>query len=211
MPTVTASPTIVSTTPNSGTLTITNPSNVVSANGVFASVSSVAPDHEFTPVISHAILATGFDFSTVPDSATLTGITYEGKVQASELEIVYSVIYMIENGVLTHGFTVQPNWTETLAYESSTLVTSLPSVAVLKASNFGLAMQIGFFGGDGVTSIDALVDHIRCTATYSEAVVSLSPTLFASLPSNKGHLSIPLNKSHLTMPENKGHLTIPNQ
>jgi hypothetical protein len=32
-------------------------------------------------------------------------------------------------------------------------------------------------------------------------VVTLRPTLFAALPSNKGHVSLPANKGHLAVPD----------
>jgi hypothetical protein len=35
------------------------------------------------------------------------------------------------------------------------------------------------------------------------AVITPIPSLFATLPSNKGHLTLPANKGHLTIPDQK--------
>ncbi len=161
MPSVTSSPTSVTTTPNTGTLAVTNASNVLVADGVFATVTGDASVYAY----SHAIVTSGYDFSAVPDDATLTLLTYRAKRITSVNFGVLSLCYWLPSG---NGFSQLTPWSTSLVYESASLASSLPSVAVLKGNTFKFAIQISFENGNN--GVVASLDHVELIVDYLNGV-----------------------------------------
>jgi len=186
MATVTARPTAVVVMPDAGTIDWVNASNSLTENGVFAVASAVTPDHEEDAIVTHALKFTGFntDLSVIPDGSTINSWKYRLKRKSSEASGVhYSLIYRVESGSLVHPFIVPPVWGTDLEWEEQTTTTSMPTAAVIKAADLGLALVVEFYGGDGVTSTDASIDAVEIVIDYTA-------------PANSGPFCVVASQSH---------------
>lgn len=166
MPSLTRSPTIVSSVTNTGTLAVANQSNVLAPDGAFATVVGDASVFAY----SYSIITTGYDFSALPNGATLTSITWRAKRKASVNGIVVSLPYLHVGGAFWH---ILPSsfstWTDVLTYESAAMVAALPTVAQVKAAGFGFSLQVSFDNGNGVV---ADLDHMELVIAYEIAAES---------------------------------------
>jgi len=142
--------------------------NLNSDNGQYA---TVALDY---PQISYRLKAQAFDFSAVPDGATINGITVEIDRKSSVANTVrdYRVQLLDASGALVGSSkastTYYPTSDTVATYGSSGDTWSAsPTAAMVKDSDFGVVLSVKCAGGDFGT---ASVDYIRMTVYYTEAV-----------------------------------------
>ncbi len=155
-----------------GTITWSNPGNVISSNNGYATAS--LDDN----IISHYLKATDFDFS-IPSNAVINGITVDiEKDVGSASRVKDYQVRIIKGG--TVGSTNRSNtnfWSTTEAYvtygSSSDLWGESWTYSDINNLNFGVAISAQKTVTAGGAVI-ASVDHIRITITYT--VDSTPPT-----------------------------------
>jgi hypothetical protein len=161
MPSQTRTPTTFTTTPNGGTVAWSNSSNAVTADDNPATVATAASGI----VTSEAILATGFGFS-VPVTATNIQAAFRFRRKASATPNVTSEPTTIEGGVISNTIGAGGNWTTSYAYEERPAADYGLTPAIVNASDYGVAFQVVFSGGDGSTTVTASLDAIEQTLTW---------------------------------------------
>jgi hypothetical protein len=151
-----------------GTTAWSNPGNVTTEDGVFATCTLGGL------FSSHYLDATNFGFS-IPAGATINGISVEWKRMSGSGDIHDNAVRIIKGG--TVGATdksVAGNWSTTLGYQSyggsSDLWGQSWTASDINASNFGAALAATTNGGD-----TASVDYCRITVTYTPAASTAGP------------------------------------
>lgn len=166
---LTCLPISVTVVPDAGTIDWSNASNALTENGLFAVASGVAPDHDQPAANTHALKFI-FDTSEIPDGATINSWRHRLKRKSSDASGVhYANVSRLEAGAIVHPFQVQPVWGTSLAWETDISTLAMPTASVLKASNSGLIVSVEFYGGDGVSIVDASIDAIESVIDYTAA------------------------------------------
>lgn len=168
MPVITAYPTTVSVVSDAGTIDWDNVNNVLSLNGSFATATAVVP-HSAT-ITSHAIKATGFDFSAINDSDVINSITLILNRKSDRNFTNQTLAYLVGLGSITSLFNedLPAYWTDTLTAENLVKTLSLPTVTVLKDATSGVSVATTYYDADSATVI-ASVDAIRLAVDYTTA------------------------------------------
>jgi hypothetical protein len=168
-------PTVTSNDASVGTLSWSTTNNIFTSDNSRATVSLGKNE------ISNYLVATGFDFSGIPDGAVILGITVEiersegaahsdGGIKDSEVRIVQGgAISSVQNKADTATWWPDPGAESYATYGSASDLWGLSwTSAQIKASNFGVAIsaldaKVAKGGGAEV----AQIDHIRITVEYS--------------------------------------------
>lgn len=166
MPTQTARPTIVSTTPNTGTLTINNPDNVKEIDGVKSSVVGTAVEYAY----SHLYVCTGFGFN-IPLNATITRIRLRLTCYADynvALETVITLPYLYINGSTYDSIPGNlTSWPTSSGYDICSKTTGLPTPAQVNLSNSGVAFHVQLYHAGGlINTMAAFVDAVEMIVEY---------------------------------------------
>lgn len=148
-----------------GTATWSDPSNAASSNNSYASLA-------IDGTTSHYLKATNFDFSAVPDGATIDGILVEIERHMSGADITDSAVRIVkaDGTVGTTNKASGTGWVTTLnTYYSyggaSDVWGETWTASDIKDADFGVVLSV-------VSVIDfsnAFVDHIRITVYYTTA------------------------------------------
>jgi len=147
----------------------TNPANIGASNNVYA--TAALSYNQYT----YRLKAQGFDFSTIPDGATIDGILVEIERKASVVNIYdYRVQLLNASGSLVGDNKASATWYTTrdviASYGGATDKWSAsPTVAMVKDADFGVVLSVycnNYFGGT------VYVDCIRMTIYYTEAAVA---------------------------------------
>ncbi|MFA5932253.1 MAG: dockerin type I domain-containing protein [Candidatus Paceibacterota bacterium] len=161
-----------------GTISWSNPGNIISSNNSNATAS--LNDNQ----ISHYLKATNFGFA-IPSGATINGITVEvEKKSASASRIKDYRVRIIKGGTISVTDKSNANWWGTSdAYTTYGSISDLwgetwtPSD--INNTNFGLALSAYKNTTQG-NAITASVDHIRITINYTIPTFTLSYTAGAN-------------------------------
>lgn len=152
------------TTP--GTVDWSSLSNALTQNGQYALAAVDA-----TPTTSHPLQVTGFDFSEIPDDKEIVGIAVQARTAAVPANgILTSARLMVGGAIVGNdlaannalGSTGTPS--ELALGGDGELWGLLPTVAEIKASNFGVALQVSSVSG----GVNAGVDVVRILVWYDD-------------------------------------------
>lgn len=171
--TVTSRPTSVAVVPDAGTIDWTNISGALVSGGAMATATGVAPDHPDDAAVTHMLKFLGFGgLDEIPDAAELVSWKYRmRRVSDDPLGSHFSLIYRLENGSFVHPYSVPSVWGLSLDWEEQISSLSMPTVATLKAANSGLGVTVEFYGGDGVSVVNAFIDAVECVFVFDVPVV----------------------------------------
>ena len=209
-----ASVTAQTTTPAMGGTTFSNnstvgttdwadPSGAQSNDATFALQSELIvlllnPPETFT---SHYLMATGFDFSSIPAGATILGVTatVEHERQALiSLDITskdHSVKLIVGGAIVGTEHASSTLWSgaeETYTYggAADTWGTTLTEAQV-KASNFGLAFSADLIAGSGISlaaTYSNAVNYITMSVTYQVGSLPITIQSFSVLRQNNANV-----------------------
>jgi hypothetical protein len=164
-----SSPTLSATAAGAGTVNWTNPTNIYSANSVYATAAIAST------AISYNLLATGYGF-TIPNTATINGVSVSvtkfattSANNAIQDQAVSLVIGGATAGSNLGTTTTWPSANTAVAYGgvTNTWGNSL-TPAIVNASNFGVAVAAKNVHASGSSaSLTADVDYISLTVSYT--------------------------------------------
>lgn len=146
-----------------------NPTNILSPDGSYASVSltNVFP-------VTEGLQATGFDFSAIPDGATISGVVVEvlRSCTTTSGSPRDSVIRLLKSSTPSgNNKATGTTWPTTDAYATyggaADLWGTTLTAAEVKNSGFGVAVAAQTSGGKYSTTVR--LDHVRITVYYTAA------------------------------------------
>jgi len=133
---------------------------------------------------SKFIVVTGFDFSDVPDNATVNGfeIRINAAMFGSSYDAIVDRVYLRKDGVANAGNNFGPNYTALpgsftdKTFGSSSSLGGLSwSVAELKAVGFAIA--VGIAEPSGENSTNAYVESVDVRVTYTPSALPPAPVV----------------------------------
>jgi MSHA biogenesis protein MshQ len=166
---VTASPTSCSTVAGPGTVAWSNPGNALTSNNAYA--TAILAGGASTQYLN----CTGFDFSTIPLGATITGITVHVERRASfNNRIRDAFAYLIKGGIISTAYNgaTATSWTTADVTEAhggtGNLWGTTWTQADIAAANFGVAFAATNYSAFA-TNRTASVDHISVKVDYQSS------------------------------------------
>lgn len=164
---------IITSTSGSG-MPWSNPGRVYANDGSNARVNDF-DGNSGNPMESDVLEITGFDFSSIPSSATIDGIELNieryRQSGSSRSEISDLEVYLLKGGISTaENKASSSNWPTSAgvaSYGGSTddLWGETWSVTDIQNSNFGVRLQIGATGGTWKT--DTYIDYVELIVYYT--------------------------------------------
>lgn len=177
MPSVTAHPTNITDNNAIGTLSWSSPENAGASDDSPAFVSRTPA----AAAISHYLNAVGYDFSEVPDGATIDGIVVgmERTGFNTGTGVKDHTCKLVKGGVVSGDNKADTGtlWTsaveETVTRGADDDLWGLELTADdVKAADFGFALAVTI-GGDNLSDSFALVDDLPITVHYTEAAAGV--------------------------------------
>ena len=161
MPVITRAPTANAAAGGVYNGAFTNPQNAYTNDGVYATAAP-GKNQEF------AHHYTGFDFSVIPDNATINSVTIRAEHKVSTT----GSIAEFRLRALLGATLFEPNIADTLEPTADTVrtavLTTIPTVAQLKDPGFTLRPQ--YLRGNTNTAFTGSLDYIEVTVDYTETV-----------------------------------------
>lgn len=181
------SPTIAANNTGTGTVAWSNVTWVLTNDNSYATVT--LPNNQ----ISNYLVATGFDFSEIPGTATILGITVEVRKgeggSSSRAGIIDNAALIVQDGVIStvenkaDTFTTWPTANPLVPYVSyggsSDLWGLAWTVSQIQSTGFGFAIaaqNIRVSGPQSGANESAGIDHIRITVEYSVPITNEPPS-----------------------------------
>lgn len=160
-----------------GTIAWADTGNIVSDNNTNATAAFGSGSGAST----NWLVATGFDFSSIPDGSTIDGIVMEMGISASTGNRCSDTdVYLTKNGTATSGAdkATGTNVTTTEVNRTyggvSDTWSASPTASEVKASTFGAMIRLA----QGLGSTTARVDYIRLTVYYTPPVINYAAGSF---------------------------------
>lgn len=161
MPSVTSSPTTITSDASAGTVAWTNPGNAASSNNTYATATMGSGES------THRLNSQGYDFSTIPEGAVPVGFMVSPEGKCAGDTSAYEEVSLVVDGAVAGedkgtGQALTTSDATTNFGGATSMWTLAPRLSQVKSTTFGSVVRI-IETGEGDT---ASIDHVPMTVYY---------------------------------------------